>query len=69
MIVFSYDCLYEGNVIFSVERHHRILLENVGISSTPCYAVLAAEVSANLKPCFVITEWHVYDVAEIIKSL
>lgn len=69
MIVFWYDCLCEGNVIFSVERHHRILMESVGISSTPCYAVLTAEVSANLKPCFVITEWHVCDVAEVIKSL
>jgi hypothetical protein len=42
--------------LFSVEKHHRILMESVCISSTPYYAVLAVEVSANLKPCFVIIE-------------
>jgi len=42
--------------LFSVERHHRILLEGVGISSTPCSAVLVIEVSVDLKPCFVIIE-------------
>jgi len=56
MIIFWYDCPCKGNVIFSVERCNSILMEGVVISSTPCYAVLAIEVSANLKPCFVIIE-------------